>query len=225
MNWLKTEYIEAFILSIKLSIVSTLILLIIAIPLAYWLAQKKTVIKSILEVFITLPLVLPPSVIGFYLLIFLKKESFIGNFWFHLTDSYLVFNFQGLLLGSIIYSLPFVVKPIQNSFEILPKQLAEAAAVLGAKPLDRFFSVILPCAKQGVITGILLGFTHTIGEFGIVLMIGGNIPGQTKTISISIFDAVERLEYHDANIMAFILIIISFLSVGSIYFLNRKNIV
>ncbi len=224
MILLKEEYINALILSIKLSFFTTIILIIISIPIAYWLSQKKTFLKSIVEIFITLPLVLPPSVIGFYLLIFLNRDSILGSTWFNLTGSYLVFNFNGLLIGSVIYSLPFVVKPIQNSFEFLPKQITESAATLGARPLDSFFSVILPLTRQGVITGALLGFTHTIGEFGIVLMIGGNIPGQTKTISISIFDAVEKLNYNEANIMSCILIFISLFCIGIIYFLNKKHI-
>lgn len=223
MILLKSDSIDAILISIKLSFMTTIILLILAVPLAYWLSYKSSAIKIIVEVFVTLPLVLPPSVMGFYLLILLNKNSSLGKIWYQITGNEIVFHFSGLLIGSIIYSLPFVVKPIQNSFLMIPKQSLEAAATLGANSVDRFFSIALPNAREGIITGALLAFTHTLGEFGVVLMLGGNIPGKTKTISIAIFDSVEQLEYSQAHLMSLLLLSISFFSIFCIYYLNRKS--
>lgn len=223
MMFLKVEYFEAIALSIVLSFVTTVVLLIISLPLAFLLSYKKNRLNPVIEILVTLPLILPPSVIGFYLLLILNPNSFIGKFWFSITGQSLVFNFFGLVIGSVIYSLPFVVKPIQNAFACVPAQMLKISETLGAKPVDRFFSVILPCSKQGIVTGAVLGFTHTMGEFGVVLMLGGNIPGKTKTISISIFDAVEQLEYAQAHIMSIFLIIFSAITLGIIHILNGKG--
>lgn len=223
MFFLKNEFVSAIFISLKLSFLTTLILIIVSLPLALWLSFYKSKLKILVEVLVTLPLVLPPSVMGFYLLILLNKNSLIGKFWYQFTGEDLVFNFSGLLIGSVIYSLPFVVRPIQNSFSMVPRSLLEAASTLGSGPIDRFFSIMLPCAKNGILTGALLAFTHTLGEFGIVLMLGGNIPGKTKTVSIAIFDSVEQLDYAQAGVMSLMLLIVSVVSISIIYVFNRNE--
>jgi molybdate transport system permease protein len=183
------------LLSVQLAVVTTVMLLIVGIPLAWWLAQTRWRLRPLVESVIALPLVLPPTVIGFYLLILLGAN---GPFaWLELA-----FSFQGLVVGSMIYSLPFVVQPLQNAFQQIDMRQLEAAATLHAAPLDRFLSVALPHAKHGLLSAVVLGFTHTLGEFGIVLMIGGNIPGETRTASIAIYDQVEQLHYYQAHILS-----------------------
>ena len=220
---LDNETWSAIFITLKLSICATIILLAICIPLALWLARKPTWYKTIIESLIALPLVLPPTVLGFYLLILFNPTSFIGKIFFSVTNSTLVFNFSGLLIGSIIYSFPFVIRPLQTSFSMVPQGVLDAAATLQASPLDRFFSIIFPLSKAGVITGAVLGFTHTLGEFGVVLMIGGNIPGKTKTISIAIYDHVERLEYKQAHMLAAGLLIFSFIVIYLVFLLNKNS--
>ena len=210
--------------SLKLAACTTIILTIISLPLAYWLAGKSTWYKIFIESLLALPLVLPPTVLGFYLLVLLSPTSFFGKILFSLTGSSVVFNFSGLLIGSVIYSLPFVVRPFQTAFSAVPKELLQVAATLNAGPLDRFFTVLLPCAKSGLITGMILGFTHTLGEFGVVLMLGGNIPGKTKTISIAIYDHVEQLEYAQAHILSAGLLIFSFVVLYIVFLFNRRFI-
>jgi len=213
--------IDAIILTLQLAGVTTLILLIIGTPVAWWMARNQFRGKSLLEAVIALPLVLPPTVLGFYLLIAFAPGSQFGQLWQSITGSPLAFSFSALVIGSVIYSLPFVVQPLQSSFEQLPQSLIEAAATMGASRKDQFMSVVLPFTKRSFITAASLGFAHTIGEFGVVLMIGGNIPGQTQVLSIALYDKVEALQYTQAHWLAGGLIVFSMLLLIFIYRGNR----
>lgn len=217
--------ISAITLTLELATVSTVILLIIATPLAWWLAHCQWRAKPLLEAFIALPLVLPPTVLGFYLLLAFSPNSPLGEFWLSLTGGSLAFSFSALVIGSVLYSLPFVVQPLQVAFEQLPKHLLEAAATLGANAKDRFFSLILPLTRRSFMVAGSLGFAHTIGEFGVVLMIGGNIPGQTQVLSIALFDHVETLQYQQAHTLAAGLVIFSLLLLSAIYRLSRPMLI
>lgn len=209
-------------ITLKLALITTLILLLIGTPLAWWLSNTKTRYKTPIEAVVALPLVLPPTVLGFYLLIALSPDGVVGQLWSYISDDPLTFSFNGLVIGSVIYSLPFVVQPLQASFESIGKPLQQAAATLGAKPLDIFFSVILPLSYRGFFVAITLGFAHTVGEFGVVLMIGGNIPGLTQVLSITIYDHVEALEYSAAHIYSAALLLFSFIVLMIAYTANRK---
>jgi len=209
-------------LSLALAAITTLILLALGTPLAWWLARTRSPLKPALEALTALPLILPPTVIGFYLLILLNPTSPIGSFWLSLTGSTLTFSFTGLVVASVIYSLPFMVQPLQSAFESVGRGPMEAAASLGASPLDAFFSVAAPLSIRGFLTASILSFAHTIGEFGVVLMVGGSIPGQTRVISIAIFEQVESLQYHDAHILSGGLIAFSFVTLLTVYSLNRR---
>jgi molybdate transport system permease protein len=211
-------------LSISLAFITTTILLILGTPLAWFLSQSRGKIKSLIEAVIMLPLVLPPTSIGFYLLILLSPSSAIGKFWHSLTGQSLSFSFTGLVIGSVIYSLPFVVKPIQNSFESIEKHWLEIAATLRASKRDRFLSIVFPLAKGGFISAALLGFTHTLGEFGVVLMMGGNIPGKTQTVSIAIYDYVETMKYGEAHFLSLVLLIFSFSALAILFFYGGKKV-
>lgn len=213
--------IAAFVITLKLATVTTLILLILGSPLAWWLSQTQSKYRAIVEAIIALPLVLPPTVLGFYLLLSLSPNGPIGASLAAMGFSSLAFSFWGLVLGSVIYSLPFVVQPLQNSFNSIGKRPLEVAATLGAKPLDRFISVVLPLSKLGYLTAAVLGFAHTLGEFGVVLMIGGNIPGETQVLSIAIYDHVEALEYSQAHLLSAGLLLLSFLVLLLVYSRNR----
>ena len=213
--------ISAIIVTIKLASLSTAILILIGTPLAWWLSQTRFKFKVIIEAFIALPLILPPTVLGFYLLLTLGPNGPIGKFLESLGGSSIAFTFSGLVVGSVIYSLPFVVQPLQNSFNSVGKQSMEVAATLGASKIDRFFTVAIPLARSGFITAAVLGFAHTIGEFGVVLMIGGNIPGETGVLSIAIYDHVETMEYGKAHWLSAGLLIISFLMLVFVYIFNR----
>ncbi len=215
------EFTPIFI-TLKLASVTTLILIIIGTPLAWWLANTRTRYKTPVEAIVALPLVLPPTVLGFYLLIALSPDGLIGQFWSLISDQRLTFTFSGLVIGSVIYSLPFVVQPLQASFENIGKPLQQAAATLGAKPVDIFFSIIMPLSYRGFFVAITLGFAHTVGEFGVVLMIGGNIPGLTQVLSITIYDHVEALEYSYAHIYSAGLLCFSFIVLLLAYTANRK---
>lgn len=193
---------QALWVTVKLASVTTVILLMFGTPLAWWLAKYQGRLKPFIEALIALPLILPPTVLGFYLLIAFSPNSPFGRWWSSLTSLELAFSFYGILIGSVIYSLPFVVQPLQNAFTQLGGELEEAASVLGAGPLDRFFHLILPLTQKSFITAATLGFAHTVGEFGVVLMIGGNIPGETQVLSIALFDHVEALEYDAAHTLA-----------------------
>lgn len=210
-------------LSLHLAAVTTLILLALGTPLAWWLARTRSRLRPAVEAVTALPLVLPPTVLGFYLLILLAPASPIGAFWVEVTGSALTFSFTGLVVASVIYSLPFMVQPLASTFENIGNAPTEAAASLGAAPLDAFFTVVCPMAARGFLTAIVLTFTHTIGEFGVVLMVGGNIPGETKVISIAIYEHVETLRYADAHVLSLGLVVFSFLALMTIYTLNRRS--
>jgi len=217
------EYdISALIVTIRLAIVSTAILVIIGTPLAWWLSQTKIKFKVIIEALIALPLVLPPTVLGFYLLITLGSNGPIGKFLESLGGNSIAFTFSGLVIGSVIYSLPFVVQPLQNSFSSIGSRSLEVASTLGASKLDRFFTVVVPLSRSGFLTASILGFAHTVGEFGVVLMIGGNIPGETGVLSIAIYDHVEAMEYSQAHILSGGLLLLSFLLLICVYVFNRR---
>jgi len=213
--------ISAIIITIKLALISTSILIVIGTPLAWWLSQTRVKFKVVFEAIIALPLILPPTVLGFYLLMTLGQNGPVGRLLESLGGSSIAFTFSGLVVGSVIYSLPFVVQPLQNSFGSIGKQPMEVAATLGASKLDRFFTVAIPLARSGFITAAVLGFAHTVGEFGVVLMIGGNIPGETGVLSIAIYDHVEAMEYGQAHLLAGGLLITSFLMLIFVYLFNR----
>lgn len=211
---------EPLILTLRLAFITTFLLLFISIPLAYWLAFTKTKFKPIIETLVSMPLVLPPTVIGFYLLIAFSPSNAFGNWlnnWFGIR---LVFSFEGLIIASIIYSLPFMVHPIQSGFSNLSKSLIEMSAILGKSKTTTLFKVLLPNIRPSLITGIVLAFAHTIGEFGVVLMIGGNIPGKTKVASIAIYDEVEALNYSNANLYSLILFALAFCILLAVYLIN-----
>ena len=214
--------ITALFITFKMAGVSTLILLLLGTPLAWWLSQTRWKLKTILEAIIALPLVLPPTVLGFYLLITLGPYGPVGGMLESLGGASIAFTFTGLVVGSVIYSMPFVVQPLQNAFSGIGRRPMEVAATLRASPLDRFFSVAVPLARSGFITAAVLGFAHTVGEFGVVLMIGGNIPGETQVLSITIYDHVEALEYGQAHWLAGGLLLLSFFMLMMVYIFNRR---
>ena len=216
------EYdISALLVTIKLASVTTAILILIGTPIAWWLSQTRFKFKAVIEAIIALPLILPPTVLGFYLLMTLGTNGPLGNLLESLGGSSIAFTFTGLVVGSVIYSLPFVVQPLQNAFSSVGKQAMEVAATLGASKLDRFFTVVVPLARSGFITATVLGFAHTVGEFGVVLMIGGNIPGETGVLSIAIYDHVESMEYAQAHLLAGGLLVLSFIMLLIVYVFNR----
>lgn len=217
MNW------ETIILTLQLALISTAILLVIAIPIAFWMSQSKSKFKPVIQATVNLPLVLPPTVLGFYLLIVFAPNSAIGSFFNEYLGIRLAFSFHGLVIGSIIYSLPFMVQPIHSGFSQLPKNMINASYLLGKGKRETLLRVMLPNIKPSLITGIVLSFAHTIGEFGVVLMIGGNIPGETKVLSIEIFDQVESLNYDEAHLYSLLLVIFSFIILTAIYFINQRN--
>lgn len=214
--------ISALWLSLKLALVATAILLLIGTPIAWWLANTRFKFKAAIEAVVALPLVLPPTVLGFYLLVALGPNGPLAPLLHILGIERLTFNFSGLVIASTIYSFPFVVQPLQQAFSQVSKQDLEAAATLGAGAFDRFCSIALPLSRAGYLTATVLGIAHTIGEFGVVLMIGGNIPGQTQVLSIAIYDHVEALEYGHAHILSAGLLIFTFLLLIAVYFLNRR---
>ena len=212
---------EAVWLSVRLSALTTLILLALGMPLAWWLATTKSRARPVVEALTALPLVLPPTVLGFYLLVLLSPDTWLGSTWLRLTGSTLTFSFTGLVIASCLYSLPFAVQPMQTAFTSVGRGVVEAAHTLGATRLDAFRSIALPLARRGVLTAAILSFAHTLGEFGVVLMVGGNIPGETRVISIEIFTAVETLDYRTAHILSAGLLITSFVVLTGVYVLNR----
>ncbi len=214
--------IAALFVTLKLAGLTTLILLLLGTPLAWWLARSKWRYKFLLEALIALPLVLPPTVLGFYLLITLGPNGPLGNLSQALGGPSLAFTFTGLVIGSVFYSMPFVIQPLQNAFAAIGSRPLEVAATLRASPLDRFFTIAVPLARSGFLTATVLGFAHTIGEFGVVLMIGGNIPGKTQVLSIAIYDHVEALEYGQAHLLSGGLLLLSFLMLILVYAVNRR---
>ena len=213
--------ISAISVTIKLAILSTAILIAIGTPLAWWLSQTKFKFKVVIEAIIALPLILPPTVLGFYLLMTLGSNSPLAGVLEYFGGGSIAFTFSGLVIGSVIYSLPFVVQPLQNSFSTVRSESLEVAATLGASNIDRFFTVAVPLARSGFITAAVLGFAHTVGEFGVVLMIGGNIPGETGVLSIAIYDHVEAMEYSQAHLLAGGLLVASFVMLIFVYLFNR----
>ena len=215
--------LSALWVSIQLASVASLILLVLGTPLAWWLSISSSRLRNIVEACVALPLILPPTVLGFYLLLAFSPSSFLGSTWFNITGHPLVFSFSGLVIGSVIYSLPFVVQPLHSGFRQVNVQLLEAAATLGASPAGRFIHVILPICRSSVIIATSLGFAHTLGEFGVVLMLGGNISGETRVLSVAIYEHVETLNYAQAHRIAAGLLIFSFTLLIFIYGLNRNS--
>lgn len=209
-------------LTLQLAGITVLVLLLVGTPIAWWLAFTSSRFRTAIEAVVTLPLVLPPTVLGFYLLIALGPHGLIGGPWKEVTGASLSFTFTGLVIASTFYSLPFVVQPLHSAFEAIGRKPLEAAWALGASKFDAFVTVASPMAIRGYLTAIVLGFAHTLGEFGVVLMVGGNIPGQTKVLSISIYDHVEVLEYTQAHILSVGLLIFSFLILLAVYTTNRR---
>jgi len=195
-------------------------LLIVGTPPAWWLSRQRGNWSALVEALVAMPLILPPTVLGFYLLLMLAPDTGLGRLWQQLTGSQLAFSFSALVIGSVIYSLPFVVQPLQAAFQRVPGNLLQAAATLGARPLDQFISVVLPLSRRSFITAASLGFAHTVGEFGVVLMIGGNIPGETQVLSIALYDYVESLQFGEAHRLAAGLVVFS---VALLFFLYRGN--
>ena len=214
--------LEPVWLSLELAVVTTVVLLALSAPLAWWLARSKSAWRAPVGAVVTLPLVLPPSVMGFYILVALGPHGPLGQFTQSMGWGLLTFTFPGLVIGSLVYSLPFAVQPLQGAFEALGDRPMEVAATLGAKPIDAFFSVVLPLVRPGVFTATVLTFAHTIGEFGVVLMIGGNIPGKTQVVSTEIYTFVEAMEYEKAHILAGGMLVFSFVVLLALSFLNRR---
>ena len=209
-------------LTLHLALVTTAILLVLGTPISWWLATTTSRLKPAVEAVTALPLVLPPTVLGFYLLVILSPASFLGGLWVDVTGDALTFSFSGLVVASIFYSLPFMVQPLQSAFETVGRGPMEAAASLRASPLDAFLNVAVPLSARGFLTAAVLTFAHTIGEFGVVLMVGGNIPGRTRVISIAIYEHVETLRYAEAHVLSAGLIAFSFCVLLLIYTFNRR---
>ena len=216
MDW------QSFWLTIRLAVLVATVLALLGLPIAYWITYSRWRWKFIAEAVVALPIVLPPTVLGFYILIALGPRSPLGRWWQSFTGHTLAFTFEGLVIGSIIYSLPFAVQPFAASFAAVDQRLLAASATLGASKLRTFLELILPLSLPGLVTGIALSFAHTMGEFGVVLMVGGNIPGVTRTVSIDIYDKVQAFDYAGANATALMLLVISFTILSLVYALNRK---
>ena len=211
------------LLSFQLALVTTAVLLAVGTPIAWWLANTRARLKPVVEALVALPIVLPPTVMGFYLLVLLGPDGTLGRFWVEATGETLTFHFSGLVVASVVYSFPFVVQPLQAAFESVGDDLIEAAATLGASAGDAFRSVTLPLARRGFLTASIMGIAHTLGEFGVVLMVGGNIPGETRVISIAIYDHVELLEYGEAHRMSALLLLLAFGFMLALYTTNAKR--
>ncbi len=210
-------------LTAQLAACSTVLLLLLGTPLAWWLARTRSPLKPLATALVTMPLVLPPTVIGFYLLLLMGPQGAVGQFTQWLGLGRLPFTFAGLVVASVLYSLPFVVQPLQQAFEAIPERLLEAAATLRAAPLDRFFSIALPLARPGLVTASVLGFAHTVGEFGVVLMVGGNIPGQTRVLSVALYEHVEAAEFAQAHQLAAGMVVFALLVLLALYAANRAR--
>src|SRR6202049_4040233 len=216
MDW------QAVWLTIRLAVLVTAVLVVLGLPIAYWIAYSRWRWKFLAEAVVALPIVLPPTVLGFYVLVALGSRRPLGRFWQSLTGHTLAFTFGGLVIGSILYSLPFAVQPFAASFALVDQKLIAASATLGVSPLRTFFRVIAPLSVPGLITGVALSFAHTMGEFGVVLMVGGNIPGVTRTVSIDIYDKVQTSNYSAANETALLLLVLAFAILSFVYAVNRK---
>jgi molybdate transport system permease protein len=217
---LNSAELDAIYITIALASITTLLLLLLGTPLAWWLSRQRGNLAAILEALVAMPLILPPTVLGFYLLIMFAPDTGLGQLWQQLTGSQLAFSFSALVIGSVVYSLPFVVQPLQSAFSRVPAGLLQAAATLGATPLDQFRSVVLPLSRRSFVTAASLGFAHTVGEFGVVLMIGGNIPGETQVLSIALYDYVESLQFAEAHRLAGALVVFS---LTLLFFLYRRD--
>ncbi len=213
---------QTFRLTLQLAVTVSAVLLLLGLPIAYWIAFSRWRWKFLVEAVVALPIVLPPTVLGFYVLVALGPRSPLGRWWISLTGHTLAFTFSGLVIGSILYSLPFAVQPFAASFAGIDRKLMAASATLGASPLRTFFRVVMPLSLQGLITGVALSFAHTMGEFGVVLMVGGNIPGVTRTVSIDIYDRVQASDYAGANATALLLLVLCFAVLAIVYSLNRR---
>lgn len=209
-------------LSIQLAIVTSFVLIVLGTPLAWWLSQTRSRWQPVVQSIVAMPIVLPPTVLGFYLLVLLGPRGTFGSWWVQLTGDALTFSFLGLVIASCVYSLPFAVQPMQNAFEALSKKTLEAAWTLGASKVDAFFSVAVPLSVRGFIGAIVLSFAHTLGEFGVVLMVGGNIPGETRVVSIAIYDHVETLNYGAANQLSLLLVSFAFVVLFGMFLINRR---
>ncbi|MEL7041901.1 MAG: molybdate ABC transporter permease subunit [Pseudomonadota bacterium] len=214
--------LSALWLTARLALVTTVVLLVIGTPLAWWLARTRSRVKPIVEAIIALPLVLPPTVLGFYLLIAMSPNTPFGGFWLQATGDTLSFSFTGLVIGSVIYSFPFMVQPLQTAFEGPVQSAMQTAASLRASPRDAFFSIAVPMSARGFLTALVLSFAHTLGEFGVVLMVGGNIPDRTRVASIEIYEHVETLNYADAHSLSLILLLVSFLTLFCVFAFNKR---
>ena len=210
------------LLSAQLALVTTVVLIIVGTPIAWYLSQTQSRYKAAAQAIVAMPIVLPPTVLGFYLLILLGPNGAIGSWWVTLTGSALTFSFTGLVIASCVYSLPFAVQPLQSAFESLPRQTLEFAWTQGASKLDAFFSVAMPMSIRGFVGAAVLSFAHTLGEFGVVLMVGGNIPGETRVISIAIYDSVETLNYGDAHQMSLVLLGFAFVVLLGMFVVNKR---
>jgi molybdate transport system permease protein len=213
---------SAVVLTVQLASVTTVLLLGVATPLAWWLSQTSSRWRAPILAFVTLPLVLPPTVLGFYLLVAMGPQGWLGQWTQAMGWGLLSFTFSGLVLGSMVFSLPFAVQPLQHSFEAMGRRPMEVAATLGASPLDAFFSVALPLARPGMVTAAILSFAHTVGEFGVVLMIGGNVPGQTRVVSTQIYGHVEAMEYTQAHALALGMLVFSFVVLLALAAVKRR---
>ncbi len=220
---LSTAELDAIYLTVALASITTVLLLILGTPLAWWLSRRRGNLPAALEAVVAMPLILPPTVLGFYLLLLFAPDTALGRFWQQLTGSQLAFSFSALVIGSVIYSLPFVVQPLQSAFQRVPEGLLQAAATLGAPPLDQFRSVVFPLTRRSFMTAASLGFAHTVGEFGVVLMIGGNIPGETQVLSIALYDSVESLRFDEAHRLAGALVVFSLALLFLLYRSDRRS--
>src|SRR5271163_5256251 len=214
---------QAFWLTLRLALIVAALLFVIGLPIAYWIAFSRWRWKFLIEAVVALPIVLPPTVLGFYVLVALGPHSPLGRWWISLTGHTLAFTFSGLVIGSILYSLPFAVQPFAASFSSVDRKLLAASATLGASPLRTFFRIVVPLSVPGLVAGVALAFAHTMGEFGVVLMVGGNIPGVTRTLSIGIYDQVQDSNYASANAMALLLLVFCFAVLTVVYGLNRRT--
>lgn len=219
---LSADDITALWVTFKLAVVSTAILLLLCTPLAWWLAHTRWRGRTVIEALVMLPLVLPPTVLGFYLLLLLGPKGWVGASLEAMGFNHLAFTFTGLVIGSMIYSLPFVVQPLTSAFQAAGGRMLEVAATLRSSPVDRFFSVVLPLSRRGFLTATVLSFAHTLGEFGVIIMVGGNIPGSTQVASIAIYNHVEAMDYASAHTLSAILVTLSFSLLLAVYALNRK---
>lgn len=215
--------LQAIGLTLQVATLTTLILLVVGVPLAWWLARSPSAWTSPVGALVSLPLVLPPTVLGFYLLVLMGPNGPVGQFTQSLGLGVLTFSFPGLVIASVLYSLPFMVQPVQNAMQALGSRPLEAAASLRASPLDTFFHVVLPLCRPGLVTGIIMSFAHTVGEFGVVLMVGGNIPGITRVVSVQIYDHVEALEYGDAHRLAAVMLGFAFVVLLTLQLYNRRQ--